>query len=173
MAALNINRITNANCYVEGNSLFGQVEEAMLPDLKKIMVEHKALGMLGKPEYVAGLDKMEAKLKFNSIYPDVIKTVAGYANSVKLILRSSVEVYEGGTKTAEKPYVVFITGQFTNLPAGGFKAMENVEVELNMSVTAIRAEFDRQELYNIDVNANIWITDGVDQLEERRQNLGL
>jgi len=173
MAAINIHRITNANCYLDGNSLLGQVEEATIPDIKKIMVEHKALGMIGKPEFVSGLDKMEAKLKFNSIYPDALKAAAGYSNSVKIQLRSSVEVYEGGTKTSEKPYVVFMTGQFTNIPAGAFKAQDNVEVELNMSITAIRIEFDRAELVNVDVNANIWITDGVDQLEQYRANLGI
>lgn len=171
--AININRITNANCYLDGNSLLGQVEEATIPDIKKIMTEHKALGMIGKPEFVSGLDKMESKIKFNSIYPDAIKSAAGFGNSVKLQLRSSVEVYEGGNKTAEKPYVVFMTGQFTNVPTGGFKAMENVEVELNMSITACRVEFDRVELFNVDVNANIWIVDGVDQLEQYRSNLGI
>lgn len=171
--AINTHRITNANCYLDGNSLLGQVEEATIPDVKKIMVEHKALGMIGKPEFSSGLDKMEAKIKFNSIYPDAIKSAAGFGNSVKLQLRSSVEVFEGGSKTSEKPYVVFMTGQFTNVPAGGFKAMENVEVEMNLSVTAIRVEFDRVELFNVDVNANIWIVDGVDQLETYRSNLGI
>jgi len=171
--ALSINRITNANCYVDGNSYFGMVEEATLPDIKKIMVEHKALGMAGKLEYESGLDKMEAKLKFNSIYPDAIKAASGFGKSVKLQLRSSVEQYEGTTKVGEKPYVVFMTGQFTNIPAGGFKAMENVEIEINMAVSAIRIEFDREELVNIDMAANVWITDGEDQLENYRANLGI
>lgn len=171
--AIETNRITNANVYIDGTSLLGKVEEATLPDIKKVMVEHKALGLIGKPEFVAGLDKMEAKLKFNSIYPDVLKAAGGYGNSVKIQLRSSVEVYEAGSRTAQKPYVVFLVGQFTNLPAGGFKAMENVEFEANMSVTAVRIEFDRQELINVDVNANIWIVDGTDQLEEYRANLGI
>lgn len=173
MAAININRITNANCYVDGNSLLGQVEEATLPDVKKVMTEHKALGMTGKVEFVSGIDKMEAKLKFNSFYPDVMKSASKFYNAVKLQLRSSVEVYEGGQLVAQKPYVVFMTGQITNLPAGGFKAMENVEIELNMSVTAIRIEYDRAEILNYDANANIYIVDGSDELAEYRSNLGI
>ena len=66
-----------------------------------------------------------------------------------------------------------MTGQFTNIPAGGFKAMENVEIEINMAVSAIRIEFDREELVNIDMAANVWITDGTDQLENYRANLGI
>jgi len=173
MGAININRITNANCYVDGNSFLGQVEEATLPDIKKVMAEHKALGMVGKVEFPSGIDKMEAKMKFNSIYPDAMKAAAAFTKAVKIQLRSNVEVYQGGDKTSEKPYVVFMTGQFTNLPAGGFKAMENVEVEMNLSVTAIRIEFDRVELLNYDANANIYIVDGVDQLADYRANLGI
>jgi len=173
MAAIEINRITNANCYVDGNSYLGKVEEATLPDIKKVMAEHKALGLVGKIEFPSGIDKMESKIKFNSIYPDAMKVAAAFNKAVKIQLRSNVEVYQGGDKTSEKPYVVFMTGQFTNLPAGGFKAMENVEVEMNLSVTAIRIEFDRVELLNYDANANIYIVDGVDQLADYRANLGI
>ncbi len=173
MAAININRITNANCYVDGNSYLGQVEEATLPDIKKVMAEHKALGMIGKVEFPSGIEKMEAKLKFNSIYPDAMKAAAAFNTAVKIQLRSNVEVYSGGSKASEVSYVVFMTGQFTNLPAGGFKAMENVEVEMNMSVTAIRIEYDRAEILNYDANANIYIVDGIDQLADYRSNLGI
>jgi len=171
--AININRLTNANCYVDGNSLLGQVEEASLPDIKKVMSEHKGLGMIGKLEFPSGIDKLDAKLKFNSFYPDVMKSAAGFNKAVKLQLRSSSQVYQGGDMTSEKPYVVFMTGQFTNFPAGAFKAMDNVEIELNVSITAIRIEYDRQEVLNYDANANIYIVDGVDQLSEYRANLGI
>ena len=47
---IEINRITNANIYVNGNSLLGRAEEIKLPDISAIMQEHKALGMVGKIE---------------------------------------------------------------------------------------------------------------------------
>ena len=47
---IEINRITNANIYVNGNSLLGRAEEIKLPDVSAIMQEHKALGMVGKIE---------------------------------------------------------------------------------------------------------------------------
>jgi len=129
--------------------------------------------MIGKVEFSSGIDKLEAKIKMNSFYPDVMKSAGDFAKSIKLQLRSSSEVYQGGDRVDQKPYVVFMTGQFTNIPVGAFKAMENVELELNLSITAIRIEYDRVEIINYDANANIYIVDGVDQLEQYRANLGI
>ncbi|WP_027809960.1 phage major tail tube protein, partial [Burkholderia cenocepacia] len=58
---IEINRITNANIYVNGNSLLGRAEEIKLPDISAIMQEHKALGMVGKIELPAGFDKLEGE----------------------------------------------------------------------------------------------------------------
>ena len=76
MAKIEINRITNANIDVNGNSLLGRAEEIKLPDISAIMQEHKALGMVGKIELPAGFDKLEGEIKWNSLYKDVAKTVA-------------------------------------------------------------------------------------------------
>ncbi len=44
---IQINRITNANIYLDGNNLLGRASEIKLPDISMIMQEHKALGMVG------------------------------------------------------------------------------------------------------------------------------
>ena len=43
---IQINRITNANIYLDGNNLLGRATEIKLPDVSLIMQEHKALGMV-------------------------------------------------------------------------------------------------------------------------------
>ena len=65
MAEIKINRVTNANMYVEGNSILGQVKEADVPEVKFMMSEHGALGLIGKMEFFSGLDKMEGKVRWN------------------------------------------------------------------------------------------------------------
>ena len=55
---IQINRITNANIYLDGNNLLGRATEIKLPDVSLIMQEHKALGMVGKIELPAGFDKL-------------------------------------------------------------------------------------------------------------------
>ncbi|STJ83855.1 phage major tail tube protein [Escherichia coli] len=68
MSKIEINRITNANIYLDGTNLLGRAEEVKLPDVSMIMQEHKALGMVGKVELPAGFDKLEGEIKWNSFY---------------------------------------------------------------------------------------------------------
>jgi len=171
--SLSINRITNANVYVGGASLLGQVEEMDLPDIKAVMSEHKALGLHGKLEFPSGIDKLEAKMKFNSFYPSVFLKVADMYTSVQMQIRSNVEGYQGGNRTSQKPYKVFLTAQFKNFPTGAFKAMDNVEFEANLAITRVKVEFDGVEVYEFDANANIYRVGGVDLLAQYRANLGI
>ena len=46
MSKISINRLTNANVYLDGGSMLGRAEEVSLPVLKAKMAEHKALGMV-------------------------------------------------------------------------------------------------------------------------------
>lgn len=59
---IQINRITNANIYLDGNNLLGRASEIKLPDISMIMQEHKALGMVGKIELPAVLTNWKVKL---------------------------------------------------------------------------------------------------------------
>ena len=63
MSKIKINRLTNANIYMDGNNLLGRAEEIQLPQIKHKMAEHKALGMVGSAEFFAGIDKLECKIK--------------------------------------------------------------------------------------------------------------
>jgi P2 family phage contractile tail tube protein len=170
---ISINKVTNANIYVDGRSFLGRAEEATLPIIKNKMSDHKALGMIGELEYAAGLEKMEMKIKWNSMYPEVMKKTANPFSSTSLQIRSSIDVWAGGARTEQKPLVVYITGQFKEVPLGTFKAQENVELESSVAVTYCKLEIDGETVVEIDVEANIYIVDGVDLMAQYRQNLGI
>lgn len=63
---IQINRLTNANIYVDGNNLLGRAAEINLPQLKAKMSSHPALGMQFEFELPSGFEKMEAKVKWNA-----------------------------------------------------------------------------------------------------------
>lgn len=157
-------RITNANVYLDNNSLLGTVEEFTGPEIKQKMTEHKALGLDASLEFRSGTDKMEARLKFNSFYPEVMKKAGNPYKSVKLQIRSASESYQGGDRTSLKANKVFITGQFKNFPTGNYKQHDNIEIELLMTVTRIKHEFDGLEILEYDAMANIHRVNGVDLL---------
>lgn len=168
-----INRLTNANIYADGNSFLGRAEEINLPVVKFKTGDHKALGMIGAIEYFAGIDKLEGKIKWNSYYPEVLKKVANPFEAVRLQVRASLETYEGGSRTAQKPAVVYLTVSSRDFPLGNFKQHDNVELENNYGSTYCKLEIDGEEIVEIDLEANIFKVGGVDLLAEYRANLGI
>lgn len=170
--AIKVNRVTNANVYINGNSFLGKAEEVQAPVIKHKLAEHKALGMVGSVEFFSGIEKMEAKIKWNSFYSDVMSLISNPVAAVQLQVRSSIEEYTSSGRTSEVPYVCYMTGSFKDIPAGNFKQHENVEVESNLSITYCRIEIGGIAKLEIDVLANIYKVDGVDILSQYRSNIG-
>lgn len=173
MAQATVNRLTNANVYLDGKSLLGKAEEVNTPIIKQVMSEHKALGMFGKFELPAGIDKLEASIKWNSFYADTFKKIADGTKAYSLQIRSSLETHTSQGKTAEVPVVVYLTGQFKDTPLGNFKQQDNVELTTAINVTYCKLEINGEEIVEIDVLANIYKVAGVDVMANYRANLGI
>ncbi|WP_153799074.1 phage major tail tube protein [Foetidibacter luteolus] len=171
--SIKVNRCTNANVYVDGNSYMGRAEEITLPEYQAKMSDHKALGMVGESELPAGLQKMSAKFKWNAIYEDVMKKTHDVYSAFRIMVRTSVETWEGGTRVSQVPAVIYLTGNWKKTGGLGFKAQDNVETESEMNVTAYKMEINGEEIVDIDILNNRWRVAGVDQLATYRANLGL
>lgn len=172
MAQIEVKRITNANVYVDGNSLLGKVDECKLPEVKVTMAEHKALGMQGKLEFPSGIDKLEATFKWNSLYDDILLKVANPYKAAAVQLRGSLETYSNDGRIAQVPVVAYLTGVFNKFPLGGFKQHDNVEAETTMSVTYCKLELDGKTIIEFDALANIYKAGDTDLLETYKQNIG-
>jgi len=170
--AISNNRVTNANVYVDGQSQLGKAEEVNLPDITAMMSEYKALGMIGKQEFFTGFDKMEATIKWNSFYVDVMKKFAKPRGVLKLQVRSSLETYNSDGLASEVPCVAYLSGYPKNFPAGNYKQHDNVEITSKMSITYYKLEIGGEVVVEFDASSNIYIVDGVDQFATYRNNIG-
>lgn len=172
MAQLTVNRLTNANVYINGASFLGKAEEIDLPKITAKMAEHKALGMQGAIELISGFEKMEARIKWNSVYADVMGLMANPYQVHSLQCRSSLENYTAAGRTGEAPVVCFMRGQFKEVPAGNFKQHDNVEMESRLAVTYMKVEINGVPIVEFDALANIYKVNGVDILANYRANIG-
>lgn len=171
--AIQINRLTNANVYVDGTNMLGRAEEITLPTIQHKMAEHKALGMVGVAEFFSGIDKMEAKIKWNSFYSDAMKKAANPTTSVKLMVRSSLEVYSAEGRLEQQPVVCYMTCQYKGFPMGNFKQHDNVELESTLAVYYCKLEINGEEIVEIDILSNIYKVASNDILATYRLNLGI
>lgn len=170
---IKINRLTNANIYLDGGSLLGRVEEFQTPTIAAKMAEHKALGMIGTVEYFAGVDKMEGSIKWTSYYGDVMRKFANFFEPIRIQVRGSLEEYQGGGRMAQVPAVVFLTIQPKNFPLGNFVQHDNVDLSTSYGCTYCRLEVGGNVEMELDVEANIYKVNGEDLLAAYRQNLGI
>lgn len=170
---ITIGRLTNANIYVDGNSLLGRAETFNCPDVQYKQAEHKALGLLGTLEYFSGIDKLEGSIKWTSFYADVLRKFANPFEAIRVQVRGNLEEYAGGARVGQKPAVVYLTITPKNFPMGNFQQHDNVELESRFGCTYVRLEIDGSVITELDVEANIFKVDGVDMLAQYRQNLGI
>ncbi len=172
MSNLSINKLTNANVYMNGVNLLGRAEEVQLPQIKHKMAEHKALGMIGSAEFFSGIEKMEAKIKWNSLYTEVLKEAASPFKSHQLQVRSSLENYNGQGRVSEVSVVAYLTGTFKEFPLGTFKPHENAEFETTLAVTYAKLVVDGSTIFEIDALENIYNVDGEDMISTFKSNIG-
>lgn len=172
MSKIQVNRLTNANIYIDGSSFLGKAEEVNLPMIKHIMTEHKAVGMVGKFELFAGVDKMEAKIKWNSFYVEAMRKMADPTTTRQIQVRSSLEVYTAAGRVEQQPVVVYMSAQPKDFPMGNFKQHDNVELESNLNVIYCKLEINGVAVLEIDVLANIYKVDSVDIMARYRDNIG-
>jgi len=172
MSKIEINKLTNANVYLNGTNLLGRAEEVQLPQIKHKTAEHKALGMIGSAEFFSGIDKMECKIKWNALYPEVFRTCANPFNAAMLQVRASLETYNGTGRVSEVPATAFIIGTFKEFPLGNIKPHENAEYETTLAVTYAKLVVDGQDIFEIDVLQNIYKVGLIDMLTQFKQNTG-
>lgn len=172
MSALPINKVTNANIYINGASLLGKAMEVELPELTQITTENKPLGQIGTTEHFAGFEKMEGTIKWASIYAEVYSIISDPFKMHQLQVRANIDVYNSDGLTEQQACVVYLTCQFKKVPTGTFKAHENVELESDIAVQSIKIEIGGVEKLEFDAAANIYKVDGEDKLAQYRANIG-
>lgn len=172
MSKISLNRVTNANIYIEGNCLLGRAEEIKLPDINMAMDEHKALGMMAKIELPNGFEKLEGEIKLNSFYPEVWAKVNNPFGMVQMQCRSSLETWDSTGRAQQRALVTFMSVLFKKNPMGTFKQNDKAEFQSGYTCYYVKQVLDGVDMVELDVMANIFKVNGIDQLALYRTNIG-
>lgn len=168
-----INRLTNANVYINGRSVFGKAEEVTLPQIKAKQTEYKALGMVGQLEYPSGFERMEAKIKWNAWYPEIMKILADVQSTINVQVRASLETFNNSTISGQVSVVAYFRGRSKSAPSGAFKQNDNIETESDFAVEQYKLEINGETIVELDLEAAIYIVNGVDKYAAYRANIGI
>ncbi|QNH77830.1 phage major tail tube protein [Pseudomonas protegens] len=172
MAGFSAHRVSNAAIYLDGASFFGRAEEIDLGSVKTVTSDFQGLGMVGLIELPDGIDKLEGKIVWNSMYYDAaIKLVTPF-KSVQLQCRSNVQVFNNGGLVREVALVTMMTISGKEFQLGSHKPRDPTKYETPFSATYVRQVLDGQEVVLLDYLANIFRVGGQDQFAKYRQNIG-
>lgn len=170
---MNIEKVYDANVYVNNASTHGRAIEVTCPDIVPIMSEYNALGVIGGLKFFNGFEAMEATIKWKYADNETMKACSNPLKPVDVMVRSSKAIYDAGGEVSETPIVIYLKGYATKHATGGYKRGEDSEYETTLSVFYCKQEVDGEEIVELDVRNNIFKVDGEDLLAERRQNLGI
>jgi len=170
--AIEISKVFNARVYIDGTDFIARAEEVELPKVKFKFADTKALGIYADSELPTGLDKLEARIKFNSVYPDFIALAADPFTTRTVIIRAPYQVWvqQGVSKTA--PLKAELRGFFKEWDSGKFKKADSTEAEATMTVHYYKLEVDGSEIIEIDTLNNIYKIRGEDKLADYNQAIG-
>lgn len=165
-----INSITNGNAYLNGNKLAGKIEELELPAIKLKMEDVSALGMFSDTEIPVGMEKMEAKFKWNSIYPEHWKAEAPF-KTCRMIVKSDMVVNGPQGQQEHKAVTVTIAGTFKEFPLGSIKPGAKQDgLEHLMAVSYVKLEVAKEVVYEVDVFNNVYKQGNTDLLSFFKAN---
>lgn len=169
---IEISKVFNARVYIDGTDFIAKAEEVDLPKVKFKFSDTKALGIYADSELPTGIDKLEARIKFNSVYPDFVALAADPFTSRTVIVRAPYQVWtqQGVAKTA--PLKAELRGFFKEWDSAKLKKADSAEAEANMSVIYYKLEIDGQEIVEIDTLNNIYKVRGKDLLREYTNAIG-
>lgn len=170
--AIEISKVFNARVYIDGVDFIAKAEEVDLPKVKFKFADTKALGIYAESELPTGIDKLESRIKFNTIDPEFVALAADPFTMRTVIVRAPYQVWtqQGVMKTA--PLKAEMRGFFKEFDTGKLKGRDTAEAEATLSVIYYKLEVDGKEIVEIDTLNNIYKVEGQDKLTEYRQSIG-
>jgi uncharacterized protein len=170
--AVNVSRITNANVYVNGENLLGMCEEVTVPRPKAIMSDHKGLGMVGRGEFPSGLDKIEAKFKWASLY-EAPERLLGTPFTVNLYqVRGHIETYGATGVVGVGAAVFLLSGPCKDMGELKFMRHDNVDVTTTVAIYQVEEYLNGRQIFKYNLLSNELIVNGIDVLAPFRANVG-
>jgi len=169
MAALN-EVLRNMNLIVDGTGYAGTVNEVTPPKLTIKTEEVRFGGMDAPVEMDMGMEKLTMEYSLASYDADVYKRFGlKMGANVQHTLKGAMEDRNGTVSS----HVIHAQGKIVEIDEGNWKAGQQVEVKIKISLVYYKRERDAEVLCEIDVENNKRIIGGVNQLEAINNAIGI
>jgi len=160
----------NTNLFVDGMSFAGDVPELSLPKVSVKTEAYRAGGMDAEIDMDMGLEKLEASFSTNGVRKEAMKWF-GLADGTAF--NASFRGSFKGQKGEFTGVTATLRGMLKELDPGSWKPGDKAEFKYSISVTYYKLEIDDVVIYELDPVNSVRAINGVDQLQQMRNQLGL
>lgn len=160
-------KIKNFSAFIDGFGYFGLVTEATLPQLQLDMADYRGAGQNGTMEIDMGTQKMQTEMTFSEWVTDPITM---FGTRQRIVLRPYAEGEDDFTADS---FIFTCGGRFKMNDFGTLKPGDDMPFKIGQATDFFRCEKNGTELFKIDVRNSIRVINGVDQMAEARQAMGL
>lgn len=159
--------LTAFSIHHDGRGYIGDGYNGIMPNLALSTEEFRAGAMDAPIDIETGQEKLESGFSVKGNAAEVIKSFAG--TNVRLIFRTSLKDAAG----IEIPAVYTMEGLVHTIERPELEAGTLGETTVKMTLNYYKERHNGKDLVEIDVENFIRKIDGVDQLAQRRANIGL
>ena len=148
------------NVYVEGYPKLGSGEKANTPKFKKKTEDFRGGGMLAAKKHVLGYEPFEFDFDLNSYDPQVVAQCGLFSkNAVTVSFTAALD----GEKNAQHTYSLITRGKFTEIDPGQWEGGKKAMLKCKGALDALKLTYDNNVIYDIDIDADKYVIDGVDE----------
>jgi len=167
----NIEKVLNANVYIDGNNFLGKAREVRLPTVSVQKTEHRPLGTFATIALPQGIERMEIGIIFETFNADAFKRTNPFS-AVNLTIRAVQQEYDAhGNLVTNKQVRVYAKGSFRSAELGNVTAQESGTRTLTFDLNYYKLEIAGQVIHEIDPLNSIYIVNGKDLLATARTML--
>ena len=160
----------DTNLFMGGISFSGDVPSVTLPKITVKTDSFRGGGMGGEIEMDMGLEKLEASFATNGIRREVLKNFGAFdQTSFNASFRGAFKGHKGAITGA----VATLRGGLREVDPGEWAPGAKAEFKYAVDVTYYKLEIDGRVMFEFDPINSVRIIDGVDQLADVRNVLGL
>ncbi|WP_122423320.1 phage major tail tube protein [Pseudomonas viridiflava] len=158
------------NAFIDGVSFKGEIPEFSLPKFTVKTEKFRGGGMDGEIEMDQGIELGEASFSTNGVRREALKFV-GLVDGTAF--NASFRGSFMGQKGVSVGVIATIRGRLKEVDPGSWKGGEKAEFKFVCATSYYKLEIDNSVMYELDPLNSIRVIDGVDQLTEVRNQLGI
>ncbi len=159
--------VQQINVVVDGFGKIGSVEKMQMPKPKKLHEDFRNGGMLAKQRHAMGYDVIEFEFELTAFDPQVLTKIGFFSKQVPTAFLGALD----GSRNQQHASRLVTTAEYFEIDPGTWEPGKKAMLKCKGATKKAKLIIDGAELYDIDIENDVYVVGGVDEYAWIRQAL--